>query len=71
MIVALVIAVPMQGQMPRWVFLACSLGLVLSAQAFAAAVLFVLITLQNRSLAGFVPTRDAPQYAGEVRTIQA
>jgi hypothetical protein len=44
---------------------------VLSAQAFAAAVLFVLITLQNRSLAGFVPTRDAPQYAGEVRTIQA
>lgn len=69
MVVALVIAVPMEGQMPRWVFLACSLGLVLSAQAFAAAVLFVLITLQNRSLAGFVPTRDAPQYAGEVRTI--
>jgi hypothetical protein len=69
MIFATVIAVPMEGQMPRWVFLASSLVVVLSAQALAAAILFVLITLQNRSLSGFVPKRDALQYAGEVRVL--
>ncbi len=69
MMVALVMAVPMEMQMPRWIFMALSLVVLIAGQALAAAILFVLITLQNRSHAGFVPVRDAKMYVGKVRQI--